>query len=78
MVAPVLALRMIAFREICNTACLYDIRLGVTKLLPVDFNKIFLFFCYNWYRPTLSFRASIVSPVYPDIYCDLVNYVRVP
>ena len=41
-VAPVSYLSMIDLRDLFNTACLYDIRLGGTKLLYVDFNKIFL------------------------------------
>ena len=46
-------------------ACLNELNLGVTEVLFVEFNKMFLFFYwYYWYCPTLSFRSSIVSPLY--------------
>ena len=41
-VAPVSAFRVIVFLEFFNTACLYAIIFGGTKVLPVDFNKISL------------------------------------
>ena len=43
MVTPVSALRIISLRDLFNSAWLYDIRLGGTKVLSVDFNKIFVF-----------------------------------
>ena len=33
---------MIGLQDFFNNACLYDIRLGGTKVMHVDFNKIFL------------------------------------
>ena len=41
-VSPVSYLRMIDLWYFFNTACLYIIRLGGTKVLSVDLNKIFL------------------------------------
>ena len=49
-------------------------RLVGTKVMSVDFNKkiSIIICCYLWYPPTLSLRASIVSPVYPALHCGRI------
>ena len=41
-VAPVSALMVIILVEFLSNACLYELNLGVTEVLSVEFNKIFL------------------------------------
>ena len=41
-VTPVSDFRMIILLELFNTSCLVDINLGGTKVLSINFNKIFL------------------------------------
>ena len=50
--------RVIVLLDLFNTTCLYDIILGGTKLLSVDFNKIFLLLFVATFV-TLSHRHSV-------------------
>ena len=43
MVAPVSALKIIILAVFMSNACLYELNLGVTEVLFVEFSKIFLF-----------------------------------
>ena len=52
------ALRVISFQDLFNYACLYDIRLGGTKLMSVDFNKIFLLLFVAIFG-TVPYRRSV-------------------
>ena len=67
-VDPVYYLRIIALWGFFNTACLYDIRLGGTKVLSVDSNKIFLLF----------FVATFVTvPHRPYVYPYLLSFILI-
>ena len=40
--------------------------------MSIDFNNFIIIICfYLWYCPTISFRASIVSPAHTAIHCGL-------
>ena len=73
LVAPVSALRLVILVDLMSNACLYELYLGGTEVLPVDLNIISIIICcYPWYYPTPSFHASIIYPVHIVIHCDLV------
>ena len=57
-VAPVSALSMIVLQDLFNTTCLYDIIFCGTKVLSVDFNKLFLLLFVNNFG-TAPHRHSI-------------------
>ena len=64
LVAPVSALRLVILVDLMSNACLYELYLGGTEVLPVDLNIISIIICcYPWYYPTPSFHASIWSCV---------------
>ena len=51
-------LRMIVLQDFFNTTCFYDIVLGGTKVLSIDFNKILLLlFVANF--DTFPYRHSV-------------------
>ena len=47
MVVPVSYLRMIALRDLFDTTCVYDIKLGGTKVLSIYFNKLFILLLFS-------------------------------
>ena len=70
-------LRIITLRDLFDTAYLYDIRLGGTKVLSVDFNKMFLLIFVSTFG-TIPHRNSMHPWLLPSILLSIVTLSLCP